>query len=65
METRDEPQNLDVKGKTSNDVIVHTLDEPRVDTIRIDAYTYIQQANGTRTRGNLRDYATISIVATP
>jgi hypothetical protein len=32
------------------------------DTIRIDAYTYIQHPNGTRTRGNLRDYATISIL---
>jgi hypothetical protein len=36
-----------------------------VDTIRIDAYTYIQQPNGTRTRGNLRDNATISILVTP
>jgi hypothetical protein len=36
-----------------------------VDTIRIDAYTYIQNPNGTRTRGNFRDFATISIIAVP
>ena len=48
------------------DCINGVVDPPAgVDTIRIDAYTYIQQPNGTRTRGNLRDYATISILATP
>jgi hypothetical protein len=52
----------DGQGACINGVI----DPPTgVDTIRIDAYTYIQQPNGTRTRGNLRDYATISILVTP
>ncbi len=43
-----------------------TVDGPvGVDTIRIDAYTYFQYPDGSRTRGNFRDYATISIVVIP
>ena len=48
------------------DCVNGVVDPPTgVDTIRIDAYTYIQNPNGTRTRGNFRDFATLSIVVVP